>query len=85
MEKKRQKALAKESQEVTSRKRLGREKPAWRDDESDEEEEEEEEEKKKEKGLDRSAKELSPWRSKAKILSQPYVLPKSLSPDADVS
>ena len=79
MEKKRQKELAKESQEVASRERVGREKPAWRDEESDPEDEEEK--KVKERGLERLTKEFNPWTAQANISAKPYVLPKSRSPD----
>lgn len=77
MEKKRQKDLAKESQEVTNRERvgLGREKPAWRDEESDPEEEEEE------RGAHTATKDLPPWQNQAKITSELYTIPKSVSPD----
>ena len=80
MEKKRQKALAKGSQEVANRERvgLGREKPAWRDEESDPEEEEEEE---KRRAHMLATKDLPLWQSQAKISSELYTIPKSVSPD----
>ena len=78
MEKKRQKDLAKESQEVANRDRvgLGREKPAWRDEESDPEEEAEEK-----RGVHAATKDIPPWQSQAKISAELYAIPKSVSPD----
>ena len=84
MEKKRQKELAKESQEVANRERVGREKPAWRDEDSDPEDEEKTIVN-KERAMERLTKELNPWATPSNIPTAPYVLPKSRSPEVSTT